>query len=240
MFSLGFPHSSAGKESACNARDPSLIPESGRSPGEGMAYPLQYSWAPLVAQTVKNPSTMWDTWVGKIPRRRAWRPTPVFLPEEFSWTEEPGGLQSVGSPLDMTKHSMLPLRFGKSFYYEWTLNFIKCFFYIYCDDRVVLLLMWCIMLIAYVEPSLWPCAGLSHSVMSDSFRTHGVACQAPLSMGILQARILEWLAIPSSRGSSQTSDRIRVSCTAMDSLLSEPSGKPKNTGLWPGMNPIWL
>ena len=49
----GFPGRSAGKESACNAGDPGLIPESGRSPGEGIGYPLQYSWASLVAHPVK-------------------------------------------------------------------------------------------------------------------------------------------------------------------------------------------
>ena len=47
----GFPHSSVGKEFACNAGDPGLIPGSGKSPGEGIVYPLQYSWASLVAQT---------------------------------------------------------------------------------------------------------------------------------------------------------------------------------------------
>ena len=46
----GFPGSSAGKESSCNARDPGSIPGSGRSPGAGVGYPLQYSWASLVAQ----------------------------------------------------------------------------------------------------------------------------------------------------------------------------------------------
>ena len=50
--------SSAGKESACNTSNPSLIPGSGRSPGEGIGYPLQYSWASLVAQLVKNPPAM--------------------------------------------------------------------------------------------------------------------------------------------------------------------------------------
>ena len=59
---LTFPASSAGKESACNARDPSSIPGLGRSPGEGIGYPLQYSWASLVAQLVKNPPTMLETW----------------------------------------------------------------------------------------------------------------------------------------------------------------------------------
>ena len=57
----GFPDSSVGKESACNGGDPGLIPESGRSPGEGIGYPLQYSWASLVAWLVKNPPAMWET-----------------------------------------------------------------------------------------------------------------------------------------------------------------------------------
>ena len=61
--SEGFPDSSVGKESACNAGDPSSIPESGRSAGEGIGYPFQYSWASLVAQVVQNPPAMWETWV---------------------------------------------------------------------------------------------------------------------------------------------------------------------------------
>ena len=52
--------------------------------------------ASLVAQLVKNLPAMWETWVGKIPWRRAWQPTPVFLPGEFPWTEEPGGLLFMG------------------------------------------------------------------------------------------------------------------------------------------------
>ena len=64
IFTLvSFPSSSAGKESACNAGDPSSIPGSGRSAGEGIGYPLQYLWASRVAQLVKNPSAMWETWV---------------------------------------------------------------------------------------------------------------------------------------------------------------------------------
>ena len=58
---LGFPDSSIGKESACNAGDPSLIPGLGRSAGEGIGYPLQYSWASLVVQLVKNPPEMQET-----------------------------------------------------------------------------------------------------------------------------------------------------------------------------------
>ena len=48
---------------ACNAGDPRLIPGLGRSPGEGIDYPLQYSWASLVLQLVKNPPAMQETWV---------------------------------------------------------------------------------------------------------------------------------------------------------------------------------
>ena len=57
----GFPDSSAGKESACDAGDPASIPGSRRSAGEGIGYPLQYSWASLVAQLVKNPPAMQET-----------------------------------------------------------------------------------------------------------------------------------------------------------------------------------
>ena len=56
-----FPDSSVGKESACNAGDPGSIPGWGRSPGEGIDYPLQISWASLVVQLVKNPPAMRET-----------------------------------------------------------------------------------------------------------------------------------------------------------------------------------
>ena len=60
---LGFPDSSVDKASTCNAGDPSSIPGSGRSAGEGIGYPLQYSWASLVAQLLTNPPAMQKTWV---------------------------------------------------------------------------------------------------------------------------------------------------------------------------------
>ena len=63
MGSLDFPDRLVGKELACNAGNPSSIPGSGRSIGEGIGYPLQYSQASLVAQLVKNPPTIWKTWV---------------------------------------------------------------------------------------------------------------------------------------------------------------------------------
>ena len=66
MLQFGFPGSSAGKESSCNARDPSSISEPGRSPGEGIGCPLQYSWASLVAQGGKNLPAVWETWVWSL------------------------------------------------------------------------------------------------------------------------------------------------------------------------------
>ena len=57
----GFPGSSTGKESTCNAGDPGSIPGSRSSPGERIGYPLQYSWASLLAQLVKNLPARWET-----------------------------------------------------------------------------------------------------------------------------------------------------------------------------------
>ena len=62
----GFPGSSAGKESTRNAADPRLIPGSGRSPREGIGYPLQYSWASLMSPGVKNLPAMQETWVQSL------------------------------------------------------------------------------------------------------------------------------------------------------------------------------
>ena len=83
---MGFPHSSVGKESACNVGDPSMIAGSGGFPGEEIGYPLQYSWTSLVAQLARNPPAMQETWV----RSLGWEdplekgiPTPVFWPGEF-------------------------------------------------------------------------------------------------------------------------------------------------------------
>ena len=59
-----FPDSSVGKESACSASG--LIPGLGRSAGEGIGYPLQYSSASLVAQLVKNPPATQETWVPSL------------------------------------------------------------------------------------------------------------------------------------------------------------------------------
>ena len=93
---MGFPGSSGGKESACNARDPGSIPGWERSPGKGLGYPLQYSWASLVAQTVKNPPVMRETWVRSLGWEDALEKGTCIcssvLAWKLPWTEEPGRL----------------------------------------------------------------------------------------------------------------------------------------------------
>ena len=66
QITLAYPDSSDGKESAGNAGDLGSIPRLGRSAGEGIGYPLQYSWASLVAQLVKNPPAMQETCVRSL------------------------------------------------------------------------------------------------------------------------------------------------------------------------------
>ena len=105
---MGFPGSSSSKEPACNAEDPSSIPGLGRSPGEGIGYLLQYSWASLVAQLVKNLPAMQETWVqswvGKILWRRERLPTSVFWPGEFHGLYSPWGHKEsdMTEPLSLT------------------------------------------------------------------------------------------------------------------------------------------
>ena len=65
-----------------NAGEPCSIPGSGRSPGEGVGYPLQYCWASLVAQLVKNPPVIQETWVQSLGWEEPWLPTLVFWPRE--------------------------------------------------------------------------------------------------------------------------------------------------------------
>ena len=97
----GFPGSSADKESTCNAGDPGSSPRSGRYPREGTGFPLQYSWAFLVAQTVKNPPAMQETWVRYLgwedPLEEGMETHSSILTWRIPCTEEPGRLQSMGS-----------------------------------------------------------------------------------------------------------------------------------------------
>ena len=93
---MGFSGSSAGKESACNAGNPGLIPGSGRSTGERIGYPLQCSWASLVAQLVKNPPAMWETRVQSLgwedPLEKGKATHSSILAWRIPWTEEPDWL----------------------------------------------------------------------------------------------------------------------------------------------------
>ena len=83
------------KNLLANAGDPSLIPRSGRSPKEGIGYPFQYSWASLVAQLIKNPPAIRETWIPSL----GWEDfleegkatPPVFWPGEFHGLYSPGG-----------------------------------------------------------------------------------------------------------------------------------------------------
>ena len=92
---MHFHHSSVGKESACNSGDPSSIPGSGKSTGEGIGYPLQYSWASLVVQLVKNSPAMWEIWVQSLgwddPLEKGKLPTQVFWPRELHGLYSPWG-----------------------------------------------------------------------------------------------------------------------------------------------------
>ena len=104
---IGIPHSSVGRESTCNAGDPGSIPESGRSTGEGTGYPLQYSWASLVAQLVKNLPTMQETWVRSMGRedplekRKAIHSS--ILAWRIPWTVQSMRLQRVGQDRKSTR-----------------------------------------------------------------------------------------------------------------------------------------
>ena len=78
-----------------------MIPGSARSAGEGIGYPLQYSWASFMAQVVKSPPAMQESWVLSLgwedPLEEVLTIHSSILAWRLPWTEEPGGLQSIGS-----------------------------------------------------------------------------------------------------------------------------------------------
>ena len=122
-----------------------------------------------------------NTWVDKIPWRRRWQPTPVFLPGK-SHTEEPGGLQSIGSP-----------RVG----HDWSNLTHSTYIIWYYSFNVT-----CVCVCEVIQLCLTLCDPVDCSPPGSSVH------------GSLQARILEWIAISFSRGSTQPRDRTRVSCIA--------------------------
>ena len=95
--------------SYCNAGDPSFIPGSRRSPGEGIGYPLQYCWASPVAQLVKNPPAMWGTWVQSLgsedPLEKGQATHSSILTWKIPWTVYPWGHKEW----DTTEGLSLPL-----------------------------------------------------------------------------------------------------------------------------------
>ena len=124
---LGFPCGSAGKEPTCSAGDLGSISGLGRSLGGEHGNPLQYSWASLVAQLVRNPHAVWETWVPSLgeedPLEEGMATHSSTFAWRIPWIKEPGGLQSTGpqrignhwSDLACT-HEILTLKFfGISF-----------------------------------------------------------------------------------------------------------------------------
>ena len=99
-YGHGFHGSSNGKESACNAGDPSSIPGSGRATGKGIGYSLQYSWASLMAQLVKNLPAMQETWIWSLgwedPLAKGTATHTSILAWRIPWTVQSMGLQRVG------------------------------------------------------------------------------------------------------------------------------------------------
>ena len=121
MWSRSSPHSSVGKESTCNAGDPDSIPGSGRSPGEGIGYPLQYSWPLLAVQLVKNPPAMWETWVRSLgwedPLEKEKATHSSILAWRIPWAVKSMGSQRVG----LDEWLSLSLLFSLE---AWSLEFI--------------------------------------------------------------------------------------------------------------------
>ena len=97
---MGFLGSSAGKEFTCNTGNPGSISGSGSSPGEGIGFPLQYAWASLVAQMIKNLPVMQETWIRSLGQEDPLEEGMATHSSIPAWriprTEEPGGLQSIG------------------------------------------------------------------------------------------------------------------------------------------------
>ena len=100
--SITLPDSSVGKESACNVGDPDSIPGSGRPPGGWIGYPLQYSWASLVAQLVKNPPAMWETWDRSLGWEDHLENGKATHSSILAW-RIPWTVQSMGSQRDRTE-----------------------------------------------------------------------------------------------------------------------------------------
>ena len=170
--SLGFPCGSAAKESPCNSGDPGSIPGSGRSAGDGIGYLLQYPWASLVAQLLKNLSAMRETWVWSLGWEDPWRrerlPNPVFWPghKELDTTEQLSQLQLVCGGL----HQYLKGIFSQSCVALFSLHFQSQLW----NSGA----LWSIHDLNTVVPLLFPLLTLG-SVFSQSILLYASAFQLP-------------------------------------------------------------
>ena len=103
----GFPGSSASNESACNAEDPAPIAGLRRSPGEEIGYPLQYSWASLLVQSVKNLPAIWETWIRSLgwedPLEEGMATDSSILAWRIPMDRGAWWVLSMGSQLDMAE-----------------------------------------------------------------------------------------------------------------------------------------
>ena len=142
----------------------------------------------LVAQLVKNPPAMRETWLGKIPWKRERLPTPVFWPGEFHGLYSSWGYKELDTTewlslscwlffLCLLCWGMFPLYpFHETFYHKWMLTFVKCFFCITWGDHVVFVFPFADVVshkdwLAYVEPSLRHWNEFSIITVHDPFYT---------------------------------------------------------------------
>ena len=177
-------------------------------------------------------------WVGKIPWRRAWQPTPVFMPGESPWTEEPGGLQSTGSK--GVRHDWVTKPSTELFCYwfsvgasPFSLRLIKS---ICCSKYKCFKFLFQLWKFKHNSMNWNPkafCTFLKFSlkwseiVQSCPILGNPMDCNLPGSSihGIFQARILVWVSISFSRGSSWPRNQTLSPVLQSDALLSEPQGK---------------
>ena len=132
---------------------------------------------------------MWETRLGKTPWRRAWQPTPVFLPGESPWRQEPGGLQSMG--LQRVGHNWAT----KHKYYvpHTVLN----------TSQLSAHLKYNTFSLCFLYFPFLSFLSLLYNILCEPMHCSQPGSSVP---GILQARILEQVAMPSSRGSSWPTD----------------------------------
>ena len=164
---IGFPDSSADKEFTCNAGELSSVSGLGRSHGEGIGYPLQYSWSSLCLRWLRICPQMWETWVRSLgwedplevsvathSNNLAWRiPTPVFLPGEF-WenrqktTVWSGGHQSLGFRQGIISRIISRIIDTWCWEYSVFLGWIACSFYYHLP-------FWCVHILFLVSAYYW-------------------------------------------------------------------------------------